>query len=131
MTTRATLGRSFDGDCRHLFRHLREPSELLRNPLVSACFSQEAKGAARLRAHAAAATTIREAVRRLADYCLQSDRLEDEEVALHRHSIVIDGDIGGMRRKRLAAKLGISARQYTRLQHDMRRRISLLLVSEL
>lgn len=98
---------------------------------MSAYFTEEIKGAARARSDAIVASGIREAVRRSADHCLQSDRLEDEETALRRHSIIVDGDLGGMRRAALAAKLSISARHFTRLQHDIRQRVAVLLVSEL
>jgi hypothetical protein len=130
LTTRALPNRSFDAACRHLFRHLREPAELRRNPLVSAYFSHELKGVARIRADAALAGAIRDAVCRHAELCLQSDRLEDEERAWQRYE-VIHADVDGIPRGLLAAKLGLSARQYTRLQHGIRRRIAVLLSSEI
>jgi tetratricopeptide (TPR) repeat protein len=131
LTTRAVPSRSFDAACRHLFRHLREPTELRRNPLVSAHFSEELNGAARVRSDAAIAGAIRETIRRCAEHCFQADRLEDEENALRRHAIVVESDLEGVPREALAAKLGISARHYTRLQHDIRRRVAVLLSSEL
>jgi hypothetical protein len=131
MTTRASPERSFDAACRHLFRHLREPEELRRNPLVSAHFSREIRGAARIRSDAAVASAIRETVRRCAAYCLESERLEDEEIAMYRHAIVVQSDLEGIRRDHLAARLGISARHYTRLQRDIRRRIAIMLPPEL
>ncbi|HEV3194806.1 MAG TPA: hypothetical protein VGZ06_01610 [Candidatus Cybelea sp.] len=102
-----------------------------RNPLVDAYFSLELKGVARTRADAVLASAIRDAVRRCADACLQSDRLAGDENAEHYHAIVVESDLGGASRSALAAKIGISARHYTRLQHGIRRRIALQLKSEL
>ena len=130
MTTRALPNRSFDTACRHFFRHLREPAELRRNPLVSAYFSQDLKAAARVRADAALAGAIRVAVYRHAEFCFQSDRLEDEERAKQRYEIV-RADVDGIPRSLLAAKLGLSARQYTRLQHGIRRRVAVLLSAQM
>jgi tetratricopeptide (TPR) repeat protein len=104
---------------------------LRRNPLVAAYFSSELKGVARTRADSMLANAIRNAVRRCADACLQSDRLADDENAAHVHAIVVECDLGGMSRSALAAKIGISARHYTRLQHGIRRRIAVQLTSEL
>ena len=130
LTTRALPNRSFDAACRHFFRHLREPAELRRNPLVSAYFSQDLKAAARVRADAALAGAIRVAVYRHAELCFQSDRLEDEERAKQRYEIV-RADVDGIPRSLLAAKLGLSARQYTRLQHGIRRRVAVLLSAQM
>lgn len=86
---------------------------------------------ARTRADTVLASAIRNAVRRCADACLQSDRLADDQNAAHFHAIVVESDLGGMSRSALAAKIGISARHYTRLQHTIRRRIAVQLTSEL
>jgi hypothetical protein len=89
------------------------------------------KGVSRTRTDTVLASAIRSAVRRCADACLQSDRLADDDNAAHFHAIVVESDLGGMSRSALAAKIGISARHYTRLQHGIRRRIAVQLTSEL
>ncbi|HEY2555389.1 MAG TPA: hypothetical protein VGI15_09060, partial [Candidatus Cybelea sp.] len=122
---------AFGAACRHLFRHLREPSELRRNPLAAAFFTHDLKGAARVRSDAVVAGAIRDAIRRCADRCLQSDRLEDEEHAVRQHRIIVEGDLDGTPRTVLADTLGLSTRHYTRLQHGIRRRIAVLLSSEM
>jgi hypothetical protein len=99
--------------------------------LVDRYFSSGLKGLARTRADAAFANALRNAVRRCADGCLQSDRLADDENAAHFHAIVVESDLGGMSRTALAAKIGVSARHYTRLQQRIRRRIAVRLTSEL
>jgi tetratricopeptide (TPR) repeat protein len=77
------------------------------------------------------ASTIRDAVRQCAETLLHNDRLGDEETASRQHAIVVECDLGGTPRSLLAAKLGVSARQYTRLQHDVRRRIAIQISSGL
>jgi hypothetical protein len=131
VSTRATPSRSFETACRHFFRHLREPCELRRNPLALPYFSDNMRGASRIRSDAIVAQAIQAAVRNCADYCLQVDRLEDEETGALKHAIIVRGDLEGTGRVSLAAELGISARQYSRLQRDIRRRIAVLLSSHL
>lgn len=129
MTRRATPSRSFAAACRHLFRHLDEPAELRRNPLVARYFARELKGVNRIRSDAAAASTLRDAIRRHAEAFLKTDELEDDERAGLRFAIVL-ADLEGTPRSVLTKKLGLSPRQYTRLQHEARHRIALALRAE-
>lgn len=131
MGKRATPDRSFDAACRHLFRHLREPSELRRNPLVSDYFTAVLTGTGRVRSDRAVAEGIRAAVRRCAERCLQADRLQGEEAALVRYAIAVRGDVEGTDRTRLCTELGISARHYSRLQREIRHRMAILLAVDM
>ncbi len=131
LTTRALPNRSFAAACRHLFRHLRHPWELRRNPLVGAYFARELTGAARARSDEVVAGAIRAAIGRCADACLHKDRLDGDENALRRYAIAVEGDLAGTPRNALAAALGVSERHYTRLQHAVRERIAMLLPSEM
>lgn len=130
MTTRANPDRSFEVACRHLFRHLRDPAELRRNPIVRDAFASGLKGSARVRSDAAVASSIRDAVRRLAASCFAADGLEDPDRDEVLRAIV-DADIQRSSRSRVAAELGLSQRQYSRLQHGIRARIAAALTVEL
>ena len=119
MTTHAKPNLSFDIACRHLFRHLYDPAELRRNPIVRDAFATNLKGSARVRSDAAAASSIRDAVRRLADSRYAAERLENPERAEIRRAI-IRADIQRSSRSRIAAELNLSQRQYSRLQRGIR-----------
>jgi hypothetical protein len=129
LTRQGDPARTFAAACRHLFRHLHEPKELRKNPLVSSRFSDDLHGAAAIRSDAAIAAGIREAVRRCADSCLRR-RLEGDQTAARCYTIIVDGDIGKISRTVLAKKLGLSERHYTRLQHDTRRKVAILFSAE-
>jgi tetratricopeptide (TPR) repeat protein len=127
LTGRANPDRSFDAACRHLFRHVWNPEELRRNPIVAYRFD----GGDRSPTEGRIAEEIRAAVRRHADECLRDDVAKDPEIARRRHSIIVDGDLGGTPRTVLAERLGISTRQYSRDQRQVRRRIVALLRARL
>ncbi|HEY2474302.1 MAG TPA: hypothetical protein VGI19_05815 [Candidatus Cybelea sp.] len=50
---------------------------------------------------------------------------------MRQHRIIVEGDLDGTSRTMLADTLGLSTRHYTRLQHGIRRRIAVLLSSEM
>lgn len=131
MGKRANPDRSFDAACRHLFRHLRDPSELRRNPLLKGYFTEILTGPGKVRSDRAAAESVRAAVRRCAERCLQTDRLQGEEAAYVRYAIVVRGDVEGTDRTHLCTELGLSVRHYSRLQRDIRRRVAVLLSAEM
>lgn len=130
MSTRANPERSFDAACRHLFRHLYEATQLRRNPLVGECFARDLRGLARGRSDNAITSAIRAAVRRHAEACFEIDKIKNPERAELQRA-VIEADLDGSSRIAVAARLGLSARQYTRLQHDIRTRIAVAIRTEI
>jgi tetratricopeptide (TPR) repeat protein len=129
---RARPERSFEAATRHLFRHVWNPGELRRNPIVGGWFEDEpCADTASSRTDALIAEEIRSAVRRHADECFREDAAMEPQIALRRNAIIVDGDLGRMPSTRLAKRLGVSTRQYRRDQREIRRQIAVLLRARL
>lgn len=121
MTTRANPSLSFDSACRHLFRHLHEPRELRRNPLVNWYFAPQPSD----RDDEASAKAIRETVRACADTWLNSSTGGNKsDIVRRQYAIIIQGDLERVSSDTLCARLGISHRQFCRDQSVIRHRIA-------
>jgi len=105
---------SFEVAARHLFRHLREPGRLRRNPLVRRFFGEGSGRMTRAREKAALATIMRiiedgaESLRRLDVEANEGER------AFRQHTIVRRTYFERAPIPEIAADLGLSIRQYYR-----------------
>ena len=120
---RAKPGTSSAAADRHLFRHLWQPAELRRNPIVAALFISDRVGPERIRNDERVAEGVRASVRRLAD-ALSRGRADETDIARRRYAIVVEGDLDRAPRKTLEKRLGVSSRQFTRDQRHLRNEIA-------
>jgi tetratricopeptide (TPR) repeat protein len=126
---RAKPGTSSAAADRHLFRHLWQPAELRRNPIVAALFISDRVGPERIRNDERVAEGVRASVRRLAD-ALSRGRADETDIARRRYAIVVEGDLDRAPRKTLEKRLGVSSRQFTRDQRHLRNEIAAALRQE-
>jgi hypothetical protein len=98
---------------RHLFRHLYDPRELRRNPIVSSFFIKRQNGWEPARDEDAESYRIRELVRRVSErYCTSSAAIVHPERAARQFTIVIESCLERKPVRQIAARLRISLRQY-------------------
>jgi hypothetical protein len=111
---RAKPSESVEIAARHLFRHLDDPAELRRNPIVAHYFEQ---GSA-----LDALVAVRRAVRQAAEQCERDDRNAGLHRQAHRNARLLEQlCTHGESYRAAASALGLSVQQYYRL----RRRLSL------
>jgi hypothetical protein len=121
---RANPSESIKVAARHLFRHLDDPAELRRNPIVAHYFDCNADGSDGIAA-LEAIVAVRRAVRLAADCC----ELDDRNAGLHRrakrNAILLEQLCTGSDSYRVAAKtLGLSVPQYYRTKQALCLRIA-------
>jgi tetratricopeptide (TPR) repeat protein len=117
---------SFDVAARHLFRHLADPQQLRRNPLVRRFFEDAASALLACENERAALAKIRELVVRGAEQYRRSETALSvgKEAAHRRHTIVTMHCLEGRDLESVAAALGISKRQCYRERIEAVRQIA-------
>jgi hypothetical protein len=117
---------SFDVAVRHLFRHLSEPRELRRNPLVSQLFDT-ADSPSALRSDASVVAGIRRSIGEGAEVCCGPESLpaRNREQRIRQFAIVSRCVLEGDSPEDVAMQLGISERQLRRERADICKRIAM------
>ena len=118
---RANPRASLDVAVRHLFRHLNQPRELRRNPLVSWLF-EAADGLSTLENEASLATRVRELIAEAAQR--ETDSGRNGEQWLRQRAIASRCLLKGEAPRVVAADLGISERQFRRERAQICKRLA-------
>lgn len=106
------------GDCMHMLRHLRDPAELRRNPLVAPLFAGAAVHRAPRRALIDSAKHLLTIVRDAVEALRMDTGAGDAEHRARQYRILNDCDINGRSRDDVMKQLGISRRQFYRDRKD-------------
>jgi len=110
---RAKPGTSFDVAVRHLFRHLHEPGELRRNPLVSRFFGTGVRRGNREQ-DAVIAAQVRECIAKSVE-CLKSSELSPAATRLRlQEDTIIARRLEGATPKQIASELRVSKSEFYR-----------------
>ena len=118
--------------CRHLLRHLDDPSTLSTNELVAPVFrSESSTGKITRRNSRRTMASIRGLVRAAANDLLAREGGPSAADAMRQHEILMRCDLLGEPHKRVASELGLSMRQFYRERHTMIERLTDLLVDRL
>jgi tetratricopeptide (TPR) repeat protein len=114
---RANPSESIEVAARHLFRHLDEPAELRRNPIVAHYFEQGTALDALL--------AVRRAVRQAAEHCERDDRNAGLNRQAQRNARLLEQlcTRGGSYRA-AASALGLSVQQYYRVKQQLCLRVA-------
>jgi hypothetical protein len=117
---RAKPCESIEVAARHLFRHLDDPAELRRNPIVAHYFEQGTV--------LDALVAVRRAVRQAAEHCERDDRNAGLHRQAHRNARLLDQlcTRGGSYRA-AASALGLSVQQYYRRKQQLSLRVALVM----
>jgi len=117
---------SFEVSARHLFRHLSDPKQLRRNPLVRRFFEHAVWGRFTRDDERRAVSLIRELVVRGAERYRNSSvgASVSREAAYRRHTIAVLHCLGGEPLESVAIRLGISKRQCYRERQEVVNRIA-------
>ena len=107
---RANPERSFDAAVRHLFRHLNEPHQLRRNPLVRH-LSHTVEGEPTGQADKNAMSQLRILIGNVARRCIEVSTSEDTN-GYRQWAIATKCLLEGQRSELIAAELGISQRKF-------------------
>jgi hypothetical protein len=119
---------SFEAATKHLFRHLREPDMLRKNPLVQRFFET---GAATGRSDRCALEQIHSTVRRAAERCRYEDRAAGKNVRAERqHTILTERFFEGRALDEIARSLFISAKHCYREAAEICARIARYIVED-
>src|SRR5579863_3194066 len=117
---RAKPSESIEVAARHLFRHLDEPVELRRNPIVAHYFEQSSD--------LDALVAVRRAVRQAAEQCERDDRKAGLHRRAERDARLLEVTCTRGASYRSAAKaLGLSVQQYYRAKRQLCLRIARLM----
>ncbi len=110
---RANPGSSFDVAVRHLFRHLHEPTELRRNPLVSRYFATDSRHGNHLH-DAAAAAQVRELIAESVKRFKPGDAPTAAREHRCRQETIIARRLEGASPKQIASELRVSKSEFYR-----------------
>jgi tetratricopeptide (TPR) repeat protein len=114
---RANPSESIEVAARHLFRHLDEPPELRRNPIVSHYFEQGTD--------LEAVVAVRRAVRQAAEHCEREDRNARLHRRVARNARLLEQlCTRGASYRAAANALGLSVQQYYRAKQQLCLRIA-------
>jgi tetratricopeptide (TPR) repeat protein len=113
---RANPSESIEVAARHLFRHLDEPAELRRNPIVAHYFEQSTD--------LDAVVAVRRAVRQCAERCERDDRNAGLYPKAQRNAHLLELCTRGTSYRAAANALGLSIQQYYRAKQQLCLRIA-------